>query len=317
MSESSEPGRGCSTVDTLRPSFLATDLANQDAATTAGEAPNRGGLFKLPVEVRLEIYRLCLPTDTVFDVRERATFRGAHSYSATAAALLGRTSQEVDGPYVDESEDEWDCYGDEEDDVSLDDPTDEEHQLTAIRALLLASRRIREEVLDVLYGENTFRIIVGPRFDAEDFKSKFPKEKRGRIRRLELIYKQFGTFAGDVPECWMPTFIWQDIIPNVMKLTVVFEQPTGDLIQHGRGCKRSVEDQMKLWCAELPPLLNDLGGLLPATAKIHVDVNRKNVTARLFMKHLGRPFKYWRTRTGYRLFRTVRGEKDWRDRWFG
>ena len=37
----------------------------------------------------------------------------------------------------------------------------------------------------------------------------------------------------------------------------------------------SVADHTKLWCAEMPPLLNDLGGLLPATAKILIAVALK------------------------------------------
>ncbi|KAB5515187.1 hypothetical protein GE09DRAFT_581660 [Coniochaeta sp. 2T2.1] len=92
--------------------------------------------------------------------------------------------------------------------------------LREIRGLLLTSRRVREEVLDILYGENIFRIDLGPRFNAEDFKQKLSEGKSSRIRSLMLVHDAY-----DFDECRMPTFIWQDIMSNITTLYTVFDQP--------------------------------------------------------------------------------------------
>jgi hypothetical protein len=117
----------------------------------------------------------------------------------------------------------------------------------------VTSQQIREEVLDVLYGENVFRVILGPQSSAKSLEASFSEAKMRRIRHIMVVYKQFGTFADYIPVSRIPTFIWQGVIPNLTTLHIVFEQPTGDYFEHFWPCRSNVANQMKLWLEEVPP----------------------------------------------------------------
>lgn len=323
----------------MLPGFRAgRHVANLDATKAARTTLKQSALFDLPVKVRKEIYRLCVPSGFVFDVREYNTFRGSPKISATPEALLDRSRWYFEGPSLDDSDHEWDSddegsageSGDESEeddeysgiirkDTWIDAAVRRPGWLPEIRSLLVTSQQIREEVLDVLYGENVFRVILGPQSSARSLEASFSEAKMRRIRHIMVVYKQFGTFADYIPECRIPTFIWQGVIPNLTTLHIVFEQPTGDYFEHFWPCRSNVANQMKLWLEEVPPLLEGLGELLPPSATVLVDIDEKKVTTDLLDKHLGREWTTVRTMTGDTLFRkrsTRRERFDWMDQTF-
>ncbi|KAH8911142.1 hypothetical protein BR93DRAFT_956110 [Coniochaeta sp. PMI_546] len=172
-----------------------------------------------------------------------------------------------------------------------------------ICGLLLASRQIREEVLDVLYGENVFRVAVGKRSSERAVRIGFSQSKLQRIRHVMFIYKQFSNCPGTVPEFSIDRRLWDDILPNLTTLHFVAEQPTGDLENHAGDCLRTVADQMRVWLQELPPTLAYLGRTLSPSALFLVDVDGTKVTSGLIDASLGRKWEHVRTTTGDILFR--------------
>ena len=226
-------------------------VAHHDRANPARTAREQSPFFRLPEKIRLEIYRLCVPSGFVFDVREHNTFRGLARLSATPQALLNRSRGHFEQPSddslddvgsdyefgldEDNSESESDGVADDEDDYSgalqknrwLNATVRRQGWLPEIRSLLTASKRIREEVLDVLYGENVFRVIVSPQASAKKIQSRFSKTKVRRIRHLMTLYKQFETLADYLPQCRIQTFIRQEVIPNLTTLHIVCDPPTG------------------------------------------------------------------------------------------
>lgn len=172
-----------------------------------------------------------------------------------------------------------------------------------ICGLLLALRQIREEVLDVLYGENVFRVAVGKRSSERAVRIGFSQSKLQRIRHVMFIYKQFSNCPGTVPEFSIDRRLWDDILPNLTTLHFVAEQPTGDLENHAGDCLRTVADQMRVWLQELPPTLAYLGRTLSPSALFLVDVDGTKVTSGLIDASLGRKWEHVRTTTGDILFR--------------
>jgi hypothetical protein len=86
----------------MLPGFRAgRHVANLDATKAARTTLKQSALFDLPVKVRKEIYRLCVPSGFVFDVREYNTFRGSPKISATPEALLDRSRWYFEGPSLD------------------------------------------------------------------------------------------------------------------------------------------------------------------------------------------------------------------------
>ncbi|KAB5577494.1 hypothetical protein GE09DRAFT_1260132 [Coniochaeta sp. 2T2.1] len=306
-------------------------------ADTSRKIPKRNPLFTLPLKIRKEIYRHCVPNGFVFDIREHNTFRGSRKFHATPEALLNCGFWDIEGPSLDNPVttkattkrrcriDDMATVTNEHDklktkyvnaDKWINSSFSRPGYVPTVRSLLLTTHQVREEVLDILYGENMFRVVLGPDNTTSDIK-RIPKAKRGRIRHLMVVYKQFATFARAIPECRVPTWMWQGIVPKLSTIHIVFGQPTGDGLHHYRPCRANVANQMKLWLDEVPEFFRGLKQFLAWDATVFFDVDEKAVTCDCLSEAFrGRQLWEVRTMTGETLFEKPEEQPEWMDQRF-
>lgn len=88
-------------------------------------------------------------------------------------------------------------------------------------SILLVSRQISEEALDILYGENVFKLDVNE--DQDCFVTRFTVRNRLRIRHLLLVSRPYrydrGLLSG------LEFVIWSPILANLTKLCIVAQEP--------------------------------------------------------------------------------------------
>lgn len=333
--------------------------------------------FRLPLEIRLKIYRHCVPSGIIFDVREKPTFFGNPGMSMNPSALLNRPPFDPMCPHdftdPGDTRDEDHAsdirsgvanylYGLEKEELMcrhdffargefimpagkvvcssanigaqeeylrdlkksaasterkddntrhvpgipvdkwIDASLDKSNWVPCIRALLLVSRQVRKEVLDILYGENVFRVIVGKFSSERVLRNGFSKEKVERIRHIMLVHKQFSMNPGKQPEFRVDRQLWDRILPRLSTLHIVAGQPDYAAGYHEGFCERSLADQMKRWTEELPPTLAYIGQTLSPSATVFVDVDMRKVTTGLMRGFLRADCQHIRTITGDELF---------------
>ncbi|KAB5578339.1 hypothetical protein GE09DRAFT_546292 [Coniochaeta sp. 2T2.1] len=311
----------------------------------------RTGFQRLPVEIRLEIHRLILPTKTVVDIMEKPTFYG-HSYWYDFFTM---PLMHPDDDFYSEEEDENDYLDsvgeaanaqaeqqgggvneesqhggntDSNDNNSgrsrtsiqkpQGDPVDDwarepffnsvgerDQQKQTIKGLLLTSRSVREEVLDVLYGENLFCIDM---FAKSHFlTSHLGLEKMGRVRHLMMLL-----FPRDEDEIILHTRVFKRIIPNLRSLRIVAEQPFLDrqLEEHHEECYQV--RSRETWTVAFQRILGLVETKLPVPATLIADVGggQRNSVFSL-LDGLSHPYQRLRTKIGDRMFRRYDGDK-WR-----
>ncbi|OIW28632.1 hypothetical protein CONLIGDRAFT_703727 [Coniochaeta ligniaria NRRL 30616] len=191
--------------------------------------------------------------------------------------------------------------------------------VSTIRSLLITSHQIREEVLDILYGENVFRVAVGKYSCERALRNGFSKAKMQRMRHIMILYEQLSSSSGDGPEFRLDRNIWDRVLPNLSTLHLLASQPKEEVYIHRRDCRRSVAQMKMVWMKEVPPILAYLGRTLSQTATIMVDVDMWKVTSDLLDKFLGRNWSQVRTTTGDTLFQrpsTLHHESKWTDEIF-
>lgn len=185
---------------------------------------------------------------------------------------------------------------------------DQPHQdwIPTIRGLLLASRQLREEVLDVLYGENVFRVFVADHYSEPAFKRNFSQTKRQRLRHIMLVFRQRSQDLPPqllpLPELFVKTKIWNEILPNLTTLRIVAMQPYEQDSRHVYACWRNLADQIKRWNEEVPQTFRYLKRKLSPSAVVLADIDGRKITGRLIKQYLRSDWRPIRTTTGDIIF---------------
>lgn len=269
------------------------------------EAKTPIGFLDLPFELRLMIYRLSLPTKKIFDMMEKPIFYGRSYWDTFFATLDEDSSASEDGDSDEQVEDDEDEDSnidddeadhnesesdsdeeeesaedekDEDDSLSTDDWAEETRpnldRLTTIRSLLLASRQIRDEALDVLYGENLLCVNVSKASrHSEPLKRLIDEGKSGRIRHIMLVLTHeipsYGSDEERVIGCFcfaMDPEIWNPLLSNLKTLRIVVDQARlalrRDLDDHVETCpeRRFIE----LWHETIESITSYVGKTIPA-----------------------------------------------------
>ncbi|OCL13537.1 hypothetical protein AOQ84DRAFT_104920 [Glonium stellatum] len=141
--------------------------------------------------------------------------------------------------------------------------------------ILLASRQVCEEALDVLYGENVFQIHL---YDWDlNAISQFACDNRQRIRRLRLLGHDLDLFY------WKPATIespiWPPILANLTRLHIVMQEPVRLIWLPGLFEEPySFEQEAGEWLAWLKPILEYVNQHLSSRAVVEVDHGNKEET---------------------------------------
>jgi hypothetical protein len=161
--------------------------------------------------------------------------------------------------------------------------------------VLLVSRQLSEEALNVLYGENVFEFCL--RSSIQTIFSQFAPANRQRIRRLQLLASHGIPFYESPLDLnrHVPPPILESLAPILASLTrlyIVAEQPLGS------------ERETQKWLTQLKFVLEYVNQYVSSRATIEVDDNNMEETSELVKKCFP---------NGYRKVRTQTGDAYWSD----
>ncbi|KFG84001.1 hypothetical protein MANI_024487 [Metarhizium anisopliae] len=152
-------------------------------------------------------------------------------------------------------------------------------------AIFVLSRQISDEALDVLHGENIFKLHLNG--DGEYYlKKNFTVGNTKRMRHLRLIAQPRGVSytPGKKPD----DTLWRLVLPQLASLRVVAEQP----IQPGGYYNApALEEETDRWFKWITPFLECLGRYLSKNTLVRVDVDGRAMTKELFKRHLPHGFE--------------------------
>lgn len=257
------------------------------------KTPAPTGLLRLPFEIRLQIYYHCIPRKRVIDV--------AHPHFIPQWPLdLEHRPQNPDHlEYVQDSEDDVERIQDSEDDVEhiqdSEENVEDNHHLTHDfiaswdliknqNSIFLLSKQISEEALDVLYGDNVFKLYLHG--EGESYlKMNFSHQNRQRMKYLLLIAQPRG--VSYTPKNRVDDVLWRCMLPHLKGLRIVAEQPVEGGSYYGAPTHKQ---EMDCWINWFPPYMQCFGQYLVRETKIGVDADDHAETEELVKKCL--PYGY-------------------------
>jgi hypothetical protein len=220
------------------------------------------GFLRLPFELRLQVYYYLIPTQQVIDVRFPGFRR--EGFFASIAHPLSETRRSFDVDRISQDRLNYFMFG-----------------YKHCNTIFLLSKQISDETLDVLYGENTFKICLSDCGEAYLVKH-FAESNRGRMRFLLVTAHPFGSsYTLGPPD----NAIWPSIFPALKSLRIVAQQPTlgqGDPAPGVLAPGVSPVQLMNEWIEWFTPFLR----CCRLDVVVEVDVNGRADTLRLFAQYL-------------------------------
>ena len=169
--------------------------------------------------------------------------------------------------------------------------------------ILLVSRQLSEEALNVLYGENVFEFSFSG--SSLNIFSQFAPANRQRIRRLQLLACHgipFYISLFDPDHHVLPPILESlaPILANLTRLYIVAQQP---LRARTFDNASRLERGMRNWLTTLKPVLECVNQYVSSRATIEVDDNDMEETSELVKKCFPNGYRKVRTQTGDICFR--------------
>jgi hypothetical protein len=171
-------------------------------------------------------------------------------------------------------------------------------------SIFLLSKQISEEALDVLYGDNVFKLSL--REEGEyHFKKNFTNRNRQRMRSLLLLARPRGVLY--TPERIVDDALWCSILPHLKGLRLVLEQP----VKAGSYDNApTLEQDMDRWINWIRPFLQCLGQHLSIQTNVEIDNDGRIETGALIKECLPHGYREIRCRKfGDYIFK--RGQFSW------
>ena len=171
-------------------------------------------------------------------------------------------------------------------------------------SIFLLSKQISGEALDILYGDNIFKLQLHGE-DEYYLEKEFAEGNRQRIRYLLLIARPMGVSyrSGVTPN----TSLWSSILPTLKGLRIVAEQPVEAPSYHGAP---SLEQEIDCWVKWIKPFLQCFGQYLLKDTIVQVDIDGRAETRELVKECLPHGFREIRCRhVGDLIFK--RGRFSW------
>ncbi|KAF2261220.1 hypothetical protein CC78DRAFT_361330 [Lojkania enalia] len=217
------------------------------------------GFLCLPTELRLQIYYYIIPRERVIPVTS------PQFNKSPSAKWLHHTSE------PDESCDQPGFSYDSKPELSCkpDYPT---HCTTNV---FLMSKQTSNEALDILYGDNVFRLEI----DRDDyyFRTNFTEPNRRRMRFLVI---SMGPVRLSYRDKRPDGNLWSPVLPSVKRFRIVAKPP--DHYTYSR----SPEQDMNDWLNYRTPYLQCFGSLLSGNATVEVDVDGRKDAFELVKEHI-------------------------------
>lgn len=232
---------------------LKASLERLEKLCAPSEAPATG-LLRLPFEIRLQIYHHCIPRKRLVDV--------SNPYFSPERPSVDSTSTVEDGDSEYDAVYSQDCT--ELDDQRLG-SIDYWDSYKNKNSIFLLSRQISGEALDVLYGENVFKLHLHG--EGEYYlKKNFVEANRQRMRYLLLTAGPRGVSytPGRIPD----DSLWRSILPQLKLLRIVAEQPRK---AGGYYNAPTLEQDMECWVNWIRPFLRCFGRHLLGQTVVEVD----------------------------------------------
>lgn len=240
----------------------------------------------MPLEIRLLVYQFCIPQNKCFDCSYDMYYQNrALEWDEPLWHLtenVGRYDpDELDGPpsdrhYVDDLEDS--SGSDEKDRVSSDDEIGRMGDYcsygspSALPGILLLCRQIYDEVTAMLYGGNTFEVILHGDGQS-DLARLFNPELRKKMRKILLVLRPMG--VSYQPSFRMDPSVWTDVFDGLVILGIIAEQPEPPTSYQWPQIDPGEFEEWKTW---LTSIMEYLTHAVPDTARIVVDANREEDT---------------------------------------
>jgi len=264
------------------------------------------GLLRLPFEIRLQIYHYCIPRKRVIE----ATNPGFNTYYYSSNRILdfgdvqdradlGSTYLEDDDVYDTELGDDvvYD-YGPENHVVY--DPTQkfEDYILSSDfwnpnknkNSIFLLSKQISEETLDILYGDNVFKLSLHG--EGEYYlKKNFTDRNRQRMRFLVLLAEPRG--VSYTPEMVVDDALWRSILPHLKGLRLLLEQPVEARDYYNAP---TLEQHMDRWVNWIRPFLQCFGQHLSIRTNVQIDNDGRIETGAIMKECLPHGYREIRCR---------------------
>ena len=272
----------------------------ESIGTTRKEAqplPELAGLFRIPLEIRWQIYRYCIPRKRIVEV-------------SFPRFSIGWTSQEDGMSDFEEVRDSPDTDSEENmREFEEDNTQSPESNAPALsidlwniyeknNSLFLTSRQISEEALDFLYGENIFKLCLNG--EGEYFLRKnFSERNRQRLRYILVTAQPMGVSFG---QAHLPhEALWSSVLPNIRILRLVAQQPFGAAVYYNAP---TLELEMDRWLHWIRPFLECFNRHLRNTSVAEVDDDDRKETSDLIKESLKIGYRRVRCRlAGNLIFR--------------
>jgi hypothetical protein len=154
---------------------------------------------------------------------------------------------------------------------------DPSHDYAENLHIFLVCRQMSDEALDVLYGENIFKIGLHANGEAW-LRRNFSKVNRRRMRRVVVVARPMGVSYG--PTTTPVMGLWRGVLEGLGTLRVVGEQPGRNGGWYGKGDEEK-EEIMEEWVEWLRPYLVCFAKGIGAGTVVEVDVDGKIETGDL------------------------------------
>lgn len=158
------------------------------------------------------------------------------------------------------------------------------------KSLLLVSKKVGAEALEVLYGDNVFQVYVHQN-RGYHLERQFTDANRQMIRSLQIVVQPRGCFY-DRP---LNSALWSPILAHLKKLSIVAQQPLQPRPHYDT---LLFEHEMARWTDSLRAILQYVSHELRRSSIIEVDDDDVIETSILIMEYFPQ---------GYRKVQTLAG----------
>jgi hypothetical protein len=171
-------------------------------------------------------------------------------------------------------------------------------------SIFLLSKQISEEALDILYGDNVFKLRLHGQGEYY-LKKNFTDRNRQRMRYLLPIAQPIG--VSYTPGNIVDDALWCSILPYLKGLRMVVEQPVE---AGGYYNAPTLEQDMDCWVKWIRPYLQCFGQYLSVQTKVQVDHDGRSETGALVKEYFPHGYREVRCRhAGDLIFK--RGQFSW------
>jgi hypothetical protein len=146
------------------------------------------------------------------------------------------------------------------------------------------SKQISEETLDILYGENIFKLYLHGEGEVY-LKKYFTEANRRRMRYFLLAAVPSVSYdPGRMPD----NALWSSILPTLKELRIVTEQPIAASLYYGAP---TLEQETDCWVKWFGPFLQCFGQYLSRETIVQVDFDGRAETRDLVKEYMPRGYQ--------------------------